>query len=149
MELTVPGDVCGIITNGTETGNKVTLKIPHSMWKMAFGIYFPSSGEVTIDNSAINAKHAGVQVCSGSLTVAGETAITVTGQPQEKTDADGPIADGAAVSIVNRDGYKKLETVNIENGVFNSAADVAAVKAYSFNNTDKTENEWTGSRECC
>ena len=143
VELTVPGDVCGIITNGTETGNKVTLKNSTLNVENGFGIYFPSSGKVTIDNSLINAKHAGVQVCSGSLTIVGETAITVTGQPQEKTDADGPIADGAAVSIVNRDGYKKLETVNIENGVFNSAADVEAVRAYSFNNADKTENEWS------
>ena len=66
----------------------------------------------------------------------------MTGQPQAKTDGDGPIADGAAVSVVNRDGYKELGTVNIENGVFNSAADVEAVKAYSFNNTNKTEEEW-------
>ena len=142
VELTVPGDACGIVTNGTETGNKVTLKNATLNVKNGFGIYFPSDGEVTIDNSVINAKHAGVQVCSGSLTVAGETAIAVTGRPQAKTDGDGPIADGAAVSIVNRDGYKELGTVNIENGVFNSAADVEAVKAYSFNNTNKTEDEW-------
>ena len=63
----------------------MTLKNSTLNVENGFGIYFPSSGEVTIDNSAINAKHAGVQVCSGSLTVAGETAITVTGQPQEKT----------------------------------------------------------------
>ncbi len=41
--------------------------------------------------------NTGVQVCAGSLTVAGETAIAVTGQPQEKTDGDDPIADGTAV----------------------------------------------------
>ena len=51
VELTVPGDVCGIITNGTETGNKVTLKNSTLNVENGFGIYFPSSGEVTIDNS--------------------------------------------------------------------------------------------------
>lgn len=143
VELTVPGaDKYGIVTNGTEAGNKVTLKNSTLNVENGYGIYFPSDGEVTVDNSVINAKYTGVQVCSGSLTVTGETAITATGQPQEKTDGDGPIADGAAVSIVNRDGYKGLGTVTIENGVFNSAADVEAVKAYSFNNTNKTEEEW-------
>ncbi|RGT72145.1 hypothetical protein DWX08_10765 [Ruminococcus sp. AF18-22] len=142
VELTVPGDAYGIITNGTETGNKVILKDSTLNVENGVGIYFPSDGEVRIENSVINAKHTGIQICSGDLTITGETAITVTGQPQEKTDGDGAITDGAAVSIVNRDGYKELGTVKIENGVFNSAADVEAVKAYSFNNTDKTEGEW-------
>ena len=82
-------------------------------------------------------------MCAGSLEISGDkTKITVSGQPQVKTDGDGPIADGAAVSIINREGYKDLGTVNIESGTFNSAADVEAVKAYSFNNANKTEDEW-------
>ena len=143
VQLTVPGNAYGIVTNGTETGNKVTLKNKSVLdVKNGYGIYFPSDGEVEIDNSTINAKHVGVQLCAGDLTVTGESAITVTGQPQKKTEDDGPVADGAAVSIIKRDGYQKLGTVKIESGDFNAAADVTAVKAYSFNNTDKTEDEW-------
>ena len=143
VQLTVPGNAYGIVTNGTETGNTVTLKNNSVLnVKNGFGIYFPSDGEVIIDNSTINAKHVGVQLCAGDLTVTGESAITVTGQPQKKTEGDGPVADGAAVSIINRDGYQELGTVRIESGDFNAAADVTAVKAYSFNNTDKTEDEW-------
>lgn len=143
VQLTVPGNAYGIVTNGTETGNTVTLKNNSVLnVKNGFGIYFPSDGEVIIDNSTINAKHVGVQLCAGDLTVTGESAITVTGQPQEKTEGDGPVADGAAVSIINRDGYQELGTVRIESGDFNAAADVTAVKAYSFNNTDKTEDKW-------
>lgn len=142
VELTVPGDTYGIATNGTETDNTVTLKNSVLNVKNGLGIYFPSDGDVIIEDSTINAKHAGVQICAGDLTVTGETVITVTGQPQEKTDNDGAIADGAAVSIINREGYKDLGTVNIESGTFNSAADVEAVKAYSFNNANKTEDEW-------
>ena len=142
VELTVPGDTYGIATNGTETGNTVMLKNSVLNVKNGLGIYFPSDGDVIIEDSTINAKHAGVQICAGNLTVTGETVITVTGQPQEKTDNDGAIADGAAVSIINREGYKDLGTVNIESGTFNSAADVEAVKAYSFNNANKTEDEW-------
>ena len=143
VQLTVPGNAYGIVTNGTETGNTVTLKNNSVLnVKNGFGIYFPSDGKVIIDNSTINAKHVGVQLCAGDLTVTGESAITVTGQPQKKTEGDGPVADGAAVSIINRDGYQELGTVKIESGDFNAAADVTAVKAYSFNNTDKTEDEW-------
>ena len=143
VQLTVPGNAYGIVTNGTETGNTVTLKNNSVLnVKNGFGIYFPSDGVVIIDNSTINAKHVGVQLCAGDLTVTGESAITVTGQPQKKTEGDGPVADGAAVSIINRDGYQGLGTVKIESGDFNAAAGVTAVKAYSFNNTDKTEDEW-------
>lgn len=143
VQLTVPGNAYGIVTNGTETDNTVTLKNNSVLnVKDGYGIYFPSDGEVIIDNSTINAKHVGVQLCAGDLTVTGESAITVTGQPQEKTEDDGPVADGAAVSIIKRDGYRELGTVKIESGDFNAAADVTAVKAYSFNNTEKTEGEW-------
>lgn len=143
VQLTVPGNAYGIVTNGTETDNTVTLK-NNSVLNVenGYGIYFPSDGKVIIDNSTINAKHVGVQLCAGDLTVTGESAITVTGQPQEKTEGDGPVADGAAVSIINRDGYQKLGTVKIESGDFNAVAGVTAVKAYSFNNTDKKEDEW-------
>lgn len=143
VELTVSGsDKYGIITNGTETGNKVVLKNSTLNVKKGFGIYFPSDGEVIIESSVINAEYAGVQICSGSLTVKGDTEIAVTGQPQVKTENDGPIADGAAVSIVNREGYKPLGEVKIESGLYDSATGVEVVKAYSFNSTNKTETPW-------
>lgn len=100
------------------------------------------TGNVTIENSKINAKHVGVQMCAGSLTVTGDqTAITTTGTKQQKTEGDGPIVDGAAISIVKRDGYKDLGKVEIRAGAFKSAQ-ADAVKAYTFNNTDKTEGAW-------
>ena len=143
VTVTVPGETYGIATNGTETGNSIVMRNSTLNVKNGFGIYFPSTGSVVIEDSVINAKHVGVQMCAGSLEISGDkTKITVSGQPQVKTDGDGPIADGAAVSIINREGYKDLGTVNIESGTFNSAADVEAVKAYSFNNANKTEDEW-------
>lgn len=140
VELTVPGEVYGIVTNGTETGNKVVLKDSVLNVKEGYGIYFPSTGSVTIDNSVINAKYTGVQMCAGDLTVTGDkTAIYVTGKPQEKTDGDGPIADGAAISIIERDGYKDLGKVTIENGTFKAAQGVEAVKAYKFDKTNQVQ----------
>lgn len=140
VELTVPGEVYGIAANGTEVGNKIVLKDSVLNVKEGYGIYFPSTGSVTIDNSIINAKHTGVQMCAGDLTVTGDkTEIYVTGKPQEKTDGDGPIADGAAISIIEREGYKDLGKVTIEDGTFKAAEGVEAVKAYKFDNTNKVQ----------
>lgn len=69
-----------------------TLNVPNGN-----GIYFPSTGTVTIENSIINAKYVGVQMCAGSLAVRGaQTAIIVTGRHENKTGDDGVIGDGAA-----------------------------------------------------
>lgn len=141
VELTVPGEVYGIATNGTETGNKIVLKNSTLNVTNGYGIYFPSTGSVTIDNSVINAKYAGVQMCAGDLTVTGaDTKITVTGTPQEKQSGDGAIADGAAISVIERDGYKDLGNVTIEAGTFRSDK-AEAIRAYKFDITNK-DQEW-------
>lgn len=147
VKMTVSGtDAYGVVTNGTETGNTVVLKNSTLDVPNGYGIYFPSTGTVSINDSVVNAKHTGVQMCAGSLSVAGGTSITVTGQPQQKTEGDGPIADGAAVSIVKREGYKDLGDIAVTDGAFVSAPGVDAVKAYAFNNANKDE-EWAGSTD--
>ena len=146
--LTSSTEHTGIITNGTDSDINLTLQNFNLSVPNGRGIYFPSSGSVTIENSVINAKHFGVQVCAGSLTVSGDkTAITATGAPQEKIEDDGPIDDGAAVSIVNRTGYKGLVKVQILGGAFAASNASKAVKAYSFNNTNKTEDAWNNAAD--
>ena len=142
--IDVKGDnAYGIVTNGQEVNNTVTLKYSTLNVPNGYGIYFPSTGKVTIENSVINAKYVGVQLCAGSLTVTGEqTSITVTEEPQTKTENDGVIPDGAAISIVERDGYQDLGTVTITDGTFKAADSAKAVKAYTFNNDDRTEGDW-------
>ena len=104
----------GIETNGDNTNDTVTLKDSTLNVPNGFGIYFPSSGTLTIDNSKITAKTLGVQVCSGNLDISGaETKIEVTGDGVEKTENDGAIQDGAAISIVNRAGYKGLDKITV------------------------------------
>lgn len=144
----VPGASYGIVTNGTKKENKITLKDSVLDVSEGFGIYFPSSGSVKIENSVIKAKEGGVQICAGSLAVTGEkTQITVTGDPQPKTEGDGAIVDGAAISVVERDGYQDLGVIKIESGTFSAADSSEAVKAYRFNSTDKTEEEWAEAGE--
>ena len=132
----------GIETNGNNTNDAVTLKNSTLNVPNGFGIYFPSSGKLTIENSTINAKTMGVQVCAGSLEITGDkTAINVTGDPVPKTENDGAIQDGAAISVVDRAGYKGLDKVEVKNGSF-TAKNGKALKAYAFNNTNKKEEEF-------
>ena len=135
----------GIETNGNNTNDTVTLKDSTLNVPNGFGIYFPSSGTLTIENSTINAKTMGVQVCAGSLIVSGEsTKITVTGDAVPKTENDGAIQDGAAISIVNRTGYKGLGDVTVTGGKFTAKAGNKAIKAYDWANN--TETEFTANK---
>ena len=135
----------GIETNGNNTNDTVVLKNSTLNVPNGFGIYFPSSGTLTIDNSTINAKTMGVQVCSGSLNVNAGSKITVSGDPVVKAEDDGAIQDGAAISIVNRSGYKGLGKVDIAGGTFTAKGDNAAIKAYTWDSSTKQESTFDNS----
>ena len=130
----------GIETNGNNTNDTVVLKDSTLNVPNGFGIYFPSSGTLTIDNSTIKAKTMGAQVCSGNLNVTAGSAITVSGDPVEKLEGDGAIQDGAAISIVNRPGYKGLGQIAITGGTFTAKDANAAIKAYTWDSSTKQES---------
>lgn len=131
----------GIETNGNNTDDSVTLINSTLNVPNGFGIYFPSSGTLTINNSTIKAKTMGVQVCSGELNINAGSVITVTGDAVPKTENDGAIQDGAAISIVNRTGYKGLSNIVITGGTFTAKAGNDAIKAYDWVN--KVESTFT------
>ena len=135
----------GIETNGNNTNDTVTLKNSTLNVPNGFGIYFPSSGKLIIENSKITAKTMGVQVCAGSLSINEGSAVTVTGDAVPKTENDGAIQDGAAISIVNRTGYKGLGTVTVSGGKFTAKEGNSAIKAYNWEN--KTESAFTASEK--
>ena len=135
----------GIETNGNNRDDNVTLKNSTLNVPNGFGIYFPSSGTLTIDNSTINAKTMGVQVCAGSLSINAGSTIAVSGGPVEKTENDGAIQDGAAISIVNRTGYKGLGNITVTGGMFKANGNNAAIKAYNWDNANKNEDPFTES----
>ncbi len=139
VEMTSKGH-SGIETNGNNTNDSVTLINSTLNVPNGFGIYFPSSGTLTIDNSTINANTMGVQVCSGSLVISGDSEITVAGDAVPKTENDGAIQDGAAISVVNRAGYKGLSNIVITGGTFTAKAG-KALKAYDWVN--KVESTFT------
>lgn len=135
----------GIETNGNNTNDAVVLKNSTLNVPNGFGIYFPSSGTLTIDNSKINAKTMGAQVCSGNLSINAGSTITVSGDPVAKAENDGAIQDGAAISIVNRPGYKGLDKVTITGGTFSAKAGNAALKAYTWDSSTKQESAFDNS----
>ena len=135
----------GIETNGNNANDTVVLKNSTLNVPNGFGIYFPSSGTLTIDNSTINAKTMGAQVCSGNLNVTAGSTITVSGDPVEKLEGDGAIQDGAAISIVNRPGYKGLGKIAIAGGTFTAKDDNAAIKAYTWDSSTKKESAFDNS----
>lgn len=135
----------GIETNGNNTNDTVVLKNSTLNVPNGFGIYFPSSGTLTIDNSTINAKTMGAQVCSGNLNVNADSTITVSGDPVEKLEGDGAIQDGAAISIVNRPGYKGLGQIAITGGTFTAKDANAAIKAYTWDSSTKQESAFDNS----
>lgn len=148
VTVEVPHGAYGIVTNGGQKNNSITMRNSILTVTEGAGIYFPSTGSVLIDSSAITAKTTGVQLCAGNLTVQGnDTKITVTGEPDEKTESDGVIPDGAAISIVERVGFRDLGAVSIKGGTFTSAEDVDAIKAYAFSNDNKIEQEWDAAGE--
>ena len=143
VALNVPGDSYGIVTNGTNKNNSITLRNSMLNVPEGQGIYFPSSGSVVVENSDIIAKHNGVQMCSGSLVVSGRgTHIKVTGDPLPKTENDGGIADGAAISIVDRGYPGGVPVALIKDGTFESGPKSNSIKAYSFDGASKTEKDW-------
>lgn len=144
VEITANGN-SGIETNGNNTNDTVTLKNSTLNVPNGFGIYFPSSGTLTVENSKITAKTMGVQVCAGSLSINEGSAVTVTGDAVPKAENDGAIQDGAAISIVNRTGYKGLDTVTVSGGKFTAKEGNSAIKAYDWANN--TESDFTASEK--
>ena len=69
----------------------------------------------------------------------------MSGDPVEKLEGDGAIQDGAAISIVNRPGYKGLGKIAITSGTFTAKGDNAAIKAYTWDSATKQESAFDNS----
>ena len=164
LAMTSGGDF-GIATNGSATGSNgssagleltltnCSLQNTINSESGTVGIYFPvHNGTLTINNSQITQFDMGVQAISGSATITGEqTEITGSGRVIENESGDGPRFDGAALSVLDREGYGDLGTVKIEAGSFSTPADsdYGAVHVSAFKNDQFTgdfENSEDGTQ---
>ena len=153
LAMTSGGDF-GIATNGSATGStdssaglnltltNCSLQNTINSESGTVGIYFPvHNGTLTINNSQITQFDMGVQAISGSTTITGnQTVITGSGRAIENDSGDGPRFDGAALSVLDREGYGDLDTVKIEAGSFSTPADsdYGAVHVSAFKNDQFT-----------
>ena len=153
LAMTSGGDF-GIATNGSAAGStdssaRLKLTLTNCSLQNAInsesgtvGIYFPVyNGTLTINNSQITQFDMGVQAISGSTIITGDqTVITGSGRVIENDGGDGPRFDGAALSVLDREGYGDLGTVKIEAGSFSTPADsdYGAVHVSAFKNDQFT-----------
>ncbi len=103
-----------IVSNGSTDNINITVRDSTltATGANTVAIFAPAGGDstVTLDNAIIKSPY-GVQVCAGDLFVKGNTQITTTAANVTSTKTgDGPIPDGAAISIVNRAGYGDAAT---------------------------------------
>ena len=103
------------------------------------GIYFPvrdtdtQAAKLEIIDTKITGFQTGVQVISGAAVISGsKTEITGMGTTIENASSDGARFDGAAVSIIDREGYGALKNIAISGGTFTAANSAEVVKAYKL-----------------
>ena len=139
----------GIATNGSPSGNQdssaglqLTLKnctLTTNNTVPTVGIYFPvrdtdmQAAKLEIIDTKITGFQTGVQVISGAAVISGsKTEITGMGTTIENASSDGARFDGAAVSIIDREGYGALKNIAISGGTFTAANSAEVVKAYKL-----------------
>jgi hypothetical protein len=110
-------------------------------------IYHPQNGTLTISGDPVITGENGIELCSGEGVIANISggSISATGSDERATKTgDGYIADGAALSIVNRSYPGGIPKMTITGGSFSSVSG-AAVKAYTWSkNSDGkyVASEW-------
>ena len=142
----ISGLAYGIAGNGTAacSGTKINISAGTiaSTAEGGAAIYHPQNGTLKIKGNPVITGHTAIQMCAGT----GMTA-SITGGRFEGTGADisegksgdGAIGDGAALSLVARDGYAGAPNFTVSGGTFLSAQSTA-IKAYMWANN--TMSEW-------
>ena len=142
-----------IVSNGSTDNINITVRDSTltATGANTVAIFAPAGGDstVTLDNAIIKSPY-GVQVCAGDLFVKGNTRITTTAANDVSSKTgDGPIPDGAAISIVDRAGYgddattgSSIGTVTIEGTptLIAQGKGATAVAAYTW--SDNAQSDW-------
>ncbi|MCD8180779.1 MAG: dockerin type I domain-containing protein [Firmicutes bacterium] len=139
----ISGESYGIAGNGSSGYGPTFIYINGGTISGNTAIYHPQKGTIEIteaDSSAptvINGATAGVQMCSGDLTVSGGTITVSGGGDTSGKTGDGSIPDGAAVSAISRSYPGGDPSVTITGGTFVSA-NASAVAAYTWSNNSSS-----------
>lgn len=131
----------GVATNGRLTNVDIVLQDVSIHSAKYAAMYLPAGGSTQVTGCTLEGK-TGIQLCGGSLTV-DNSKVYAAGNPVEKTDSDGYVQDGAAISVISRDGYAAIGKVEINSGEFNSIPGLTAVQAYAMSGTQ--DSVWKGA----
>ena len=115
---TIKGETYGIVGNGKSDTTSITVSggtVQSLSADDGAGIYHPQDGNLTISDGSIQGP-AAVQVCgAGNVSVTGgELHATAPEVAPVIQSGDGPVADGAALSLVSRGGgYGAAGSANV------------------------------------
>ena len=154
--ITATGSRAALSGNGTDENDVTTITIKEGAELTAsdyYAIYHPQSGTLNIEGGTITGL-GGVQMCAGKLKITGNPVVRATGTGNLHTvdGDDGAILDGAAISLVDRDGYDSSSIeISISGGTFYATNGKDAIQAYqwSANGDDGVsgETEWSDANK--
>ena len=120
VSMTVAGNF-GIVTNGSCTEMDVTLR-NSTITGADCGIYFPSTGSLTVTDTDITGDSVGIEIRNGSLSISGESNITGGDEFKEPVpNGSGTTCQGVAVAVSQHTGSTAKVDVTITGGTFNGA----------------------------
>lgn len=116
----------GIVTNGMDEDISISL-VDSFVTSSGYGIYFPSSGSLTIEDSKIRAEVTGIELRGGSLTIRGNgTEISGMGEFSANPNGNGTTVTGAAIAVSQHTTNHDI-SVTIEGGTFIGAYSIYEV----------------------
>lgn len=145
----ISGGRYGIAGNGSFDGTNITLQ-GGTVTGNQTAIYHPQQGTLTVpaDSTVVVTGLVGLQMCGGTANIAGGDFVSTDTTPYENPlkpseQNDGTAQDGAALSILSREGYGNV-TANVTGGTFTAQIGNLAVRMYGF---AKVDGVWTASEE--
>ena len=101
--------------NGTNSESTITVNGGTFTSKSSAAVYFPSTKTLDINGGTFNGL-TGIEVRAGTVTIDGAT-INATGSLSDpKVGGDGPLNNGMAVAVIDRDGYAEKSDINVTIG---------------------------------
>lgn len=143
LQLSMNHSGVGIMTNGTQTNNNITLQNNSSVTVQpdSTAIYFPPiSGNLIIDNSTVIGG-TGIAVKGGNVTVKGSSTIQATGEKYAPTDPAPSGFNETGDAIYVEGNYNRAVNVTVESGSIISDKGHPLQKLFDENATEGQKKE--------
>ena len=109
---TITSDASALGGNGTNSKSTITVNGGTFTSESSAAVYFHSTKTLDINGGTFNG-HTGIEVRAGTVTIDGAT-INATGSLSDaKEGTDGPLNNGMAVAVIDRNGYATGSEINV------------------------------------